>query len=716
VAAGGRAVVLFDADTHPLAAGWSGPLPAQPAAGEEVSTLGTLAAYPLCARGKLLGVLAVATGMRLGPRHLATLEDLSSLAGLSADRDRLLSYSHSQEALAQTVVRHAPVAIAVLTGEEHTLALSNPAFATLLGLEQKDTLTGRCLAELLPPDRASSVAASLRLDAVYQSGEPQAMIELPIHHSARGMTYWNVTSSPLSLVSASVGGVLVAAVEVTRQVVSRQRALDSAEMAQERIGQMMTLHATSLAVASQLGADPRELLTDILRRSIALLCARAGAVYVLDPRFNELEVIVCQGLRGDYTGARIRVGDGLAGRVGETGEGLIVDDYRAYPYRTAIYDGEDFSAVIGVPLIHRGRVVGVLDVLDEAERRAFTDDDLWLLDLFAAQGAQAIENARTYVELERAYRKQRELDRMKDDFIATASHELRTPLTGVSGFLDLLLDYPGSRDEPLALEFLEKASQSAEELAEIAERLLQTSRLDTGRMEIHAGPVRLDVVVEEVLHSYKGLQQSQGSHYDLSARIAPGVYVEADLGRLKQVLDNLISNAIKYSPHGGHIEVTCEAFGLSAGGAYPAEERAPAVGSIEERPTVVMPHLVPGMTGEEESSTSPSPAVAAAGRLQDYITVVVRDHGMGIPASEQGNLFRRFSRLDSARSSQIRGTGLGLYICRQIMRAMDGDVWLQASEPGQGSAFAFALPAAEPEDDQSQEMTSATSARTAHGL
>jgi signal transduction histidine kinase len=523
------------------------------------------------------------------------------------------------------------------------------------------------------------------------------------------MTYWNVTSSPLSPFSASVGAILVAAVEVTRQVVSRQRALDSAEMAQDRIGQMMTLHATSLEVASQLGADPRELLADILRRSIALLNARAGAVYVLDPRFDELEVIVCQGLRGDYAGARIRVGDGLAGRVGETGQGLIVDDYRDYPYRTAIYDGEDFSAVIAVPLIHRGQVVGVLDVLDDAERRAFTDDDLWLLDLFAAQAAQAIENARTYVELERAYRKQRDLDRMKDDFIATASHELRTPLTGVSGFLDLLLEYPGSRDESLALEFLQKASESAQELAEIAERLLQTSRLDTGQLEMHTGPVRLATVIEEVLHSYKELQQSQGSHYDLSAEIAPEVYVEADLGRLKEVLDNLVSNAIKYSPHGGRIIVTCEVLALSSGTDYPMEERTQDSSGIDERPTLVMPHLVTGETGEDESPRAPSPAVIAAGLSKHYVTVVVRDHGMGIPVTEQGDLFRRFSRLDSARASQIRGTGLGLYICRQIMRAMDGDVWLQESTPGDGSAFAFMLPAAETHDNLRLPVKTATS-------
>jgi signal transduction histidine kinase len=83
---------------------------------------------------------------------------------------------------------------------------------------------------------------------------------------------------------------------------------------------------------------------------------------------------------------------------------------------------------------------------------------------------------------------------------------------------------------------------------------------------------------------------------------------------------------------------------------------------------------------------------------------------MGIPVTEQGNLFRRFSRLDSARASQIRGTGLGLYICRQIMRAMDGDVWLQESTPGEGSAFAFTLPAAEPQDDELLPVKTVTSA------
>src|SRR5262249_10262778 len=139
--------------------------------------------------------------------------------------------------------------------------------------------------------------------------------------------------------------------------------------------------------------------------------------------------------------------------------------------------------------------------------------------------------------------------------IATASHELRTPLTGVQGFLDLLLDYPGSRDEETATEFLQKAADSAQELAEIAERLLQTSRLDTGRVALHIDRIRLATVVDETLRSFRELQRAQGQTHELVAELAPELYVRADLGRLKEVLDNLVGNAVKYSPQGGQIIV-----------------------------------------------------------------------------------------------------------------------------------------------------------------
>ena len=89
---------------------------------------------------------------------------------------------------------------------------------------------------------------------------------------------------------------------------------------------------------------------------------------------------------------------------------------------------------------------------------------------------------------------------------------------------------------------------------------------------------------------------------------------------------------------------------------------------------------------------APSSALVEAARRRSYHAVLVCDEGIGIPEKERGHLFGRFSRLESARASQIRGAGLGLYICRQTMRAMEGDVWLRGSEPGRGSVFAFALP------------------------
>ncbi len=659
---------------------------------ERPDGLSTLAGYPLRSRGQFLGVLLVGATGRMGARHHALLEELADVTALATDRYHLLTYSSSQEALAQTVVRQAPVAIAVLHGPHHVFALANPTFSLLLGVDGAADLTGRSLSDVVR-ERAASLATSLRLEAVALGGEPQVMVELPLRHVDRGMTYWNVTSTPLRLLAEGEIGVLVAAVEVTRQVVARQRSQETAEVAQERIAQMMTLHATSLAVASQLGADPRELLADILRRSIALLNGRAGAVYVRDTRRDDLEVIVSQGLRGDYVGSRISVGVGLAGHVAQTGQGLYVDDYRPYAGRAAIYDAEDFSAIIAVPLIQRGQVIGVLDVLDDAERRAFTDDDLWLLELFAAQAAQAIENARTYVELERAYRKQRELDRMKDDFIATASHELRTPLTGVQGFIDLLVDYPGSRDDPRALDFLGQASASAQELAEISERLLQTSRLDTGRIGLHLVRVRLAQVVDEVLRSFRALQVAQGDKHELVAEVAPELYVRADLGRLKEVLDNLIGNAIKYSPHGGRVVVTCAPAHFDRADAGEAE--MPGRANIDERPTEILP-LLSGTPELADNPCEPRAAVLEKAAEHPYLVIEVRDEGMGIPLSEQRRLFGRFARTEEARASQIRGTGLGLYICRQILRAMDGDVWLEQSAPGRGSVFAVALPEATP--------------------
>ena len=702
-----RPVVLF-ADVDPsITGGWFAKLPDAAPTGDGAQGPGTLLALPLRARGQFLGVMALVTRQRLAQRQLTALEELSDLLALAADRDRLLSYSRTQEALAQTMVRHAPVAMALLTGPDHVVALANPAFFELLGVEDSQDALGFPLRQSLA-DGAARFSTMLRLDAVFHGSEPQAMIELPIH-LGRGATYWNVTTSPVIGEGGVIGGVLVAAVDVTRQVTARYRAQELAEDAQVRIAQMLSLHATTLDTARQVGSDPRDLLASILRRSIALLSGQAGVIYARGRRGDELEVVVSQGLRRDYTGSRIRIGEGLAGQVALTGLGHVIDDYRAYPAHSAIYDDETVTAIISVPLAHHGQVVGVLDVLDDAERRVFTDDDLWLLELFASQAAQAMENARMYVELESAYRKQRELDRMKDDFIATASHELRTPLTVVQGYLELLRAAPAAQVNARVADYVNKSATAADDLADVADRLLQTSRLDTGRLELHVTPVRLAQVIDESLRAFRALQEAQGKTHELIMEAPDDAYALADLGRLKETLDNLISNAIKYSPKGGSVRVWWEPASFSAyeqlaeehAATYAATHTAdPAEsGVIDEQPTARLAPLDAQGSPQPDAANdpcAPCPAVLEAARAQPYHVIFVSDAGMGIPEDERPNLFGRFSRLESARASQIRGVGLGLYICRQTLRAMGGDIWLRESTTGKGSVFAFTLPATGP--------------------
>jgi signal transduction histidine kinase len=276
----------------------------------------------------------------------------------------------------------------------------------------------------------------------------------------------------------------------------------------------------------------------------------------------------------------------------------------------------------------------------------------------------------------------------------------------VQGFLELLLDLPAMQADPLAQEFAVHAADSARDLAEIAERLLQTARLDSGRLDLHTGPVRLAPVVERVLRSFGDLEGAQGTQHALLANVPAGFVAQGDLGRLKEVLDNLVSNAIKYSPPGGAITVWCgpAPFGLACRTPIEAllhdlsgETLVDAPERFVDGPTVTLPIVI---TDDEDialdparGASQPARALLEAAETRPYLVLTVSDQGIGVPENERARLFGRFSRLDGARLSQTRGAGLGLYICRQLARAMGGDVWLQESASGHGSVFAIALPA-----------------------
>jgi len=227
----------------------------------------------------------------------------------------------------------------------------------------------------------------------------------------------------------------------------------------------------------------------------------------------------------------------------------------------------------------------------------------------------------------------REFDRLKDEFIAIVSHELRTPLTSVYGAAMTLESH--DLDEKRKQALLEIISTEAARLSRLLDDILWVSRLDSGRARPHITPVPPLALTEEVVDATR-------THlpHELSLELlhdSPLPDVAADSDKLRQVLVNLVENAVKYS-HAGRIQV----------------------------------------------------------RLGSYygnVRFSVRDEGPGIPLNQQERIFEKFYRLDPNMTNGVGGTGLGLYICRELVEAMKGDIWVE-SIPGQGSTFSFELPVA----------------------
>ena len=230
----------------------------------------------------------------------------------------------------------------------------------------------------------------------------------------------------------------------------------------------------------------------------------------------------------------------------------------------------------------------------------------------------------------------RELDRMKSDFIDTISHELRTPLHSIKGFNRLILD--GLVTDPeVQKEFQNTIDQQTDRLSKLIDELLDVSRLNSGRFDLRKKPIAIENLIGNAIQSFYAATNDRNItvREEIQANLPD---VEADETRIRQVVDNLLSNAFKFSPAGG--EITVEA----------------------------------SLTNNE-------------------ILVRVQDQGVGIPDEAKPHIFERFYRVDSSLTRDTVGTGLGLYISKQLVEAHDGKIWLE-SALNQGSTFSFLLPLA----------------------
>jgi signal transduction histidine kinase len=235
----------------------------------------------------------------------------------------------------------------------------------------------------------------------------------------------------------------------------------------------------------------------------------------------------------------------------------------------------------------------------------------------------------------------KEAERLKDEFIAIAAHELKTPMAAVKGYADMLIRQstrdPHARLADWQTEALETIDQATSRLVELTNDLLDVTRIQARRVQLHQEPHDLVALARRMIKRF----QVTTDRHALSVEVESSeVYVVAflDVGRTEQVLGNLLSNAIKYSPDGGPITIHI---------------REGAPGGVAE--------------------------------------MRVEDHGIGIPKEQQSQLFQRFARAENARELGIAGTGLGLYLCRELMELQGGRIWFTTAE-GHGTTFYVTLP------------------------
>ncbi len=273
----------------------------------------------------------------------------------------------------------------------------------------------------------------------------------------------------------------------------------------------------------------------------------------------------------------------------------------------------------------------------QLERRVEVEEDDELGDLERGFNEMATRTGAAQAEL-------REAVRTREEFLSVASHELRTPLTPLKGFAALTLQRleksTQAPDREWLLKALRSMSRQTERLARLVDDLLDTARIQGGRFELERQRVDLVPVLREVLERFE-LRGESGLRFEFQPPPGPveGVW---DAPRLDQVITNLLSNAVRYSPQGGTVRI-----------------------SLEESPTTV--------------------------------ELRVRDEGIGIPPESVQGLFRPFARASNATSRHFGGLGLGLFICREIVERHGGEIWAESPGPQQGSSFHVRLPRAQPE-------------------
>ncbi|MDM8527647.1 ATP-binding protein [Anaerolineales bacterium HSG24] len=396
--------------------------------------------------------------------------------------------------------------------------------------------------------------------------------------------------------------------------------------------------------------DLRQLLIELVNQLQTIFSQAHIHIYLFDEENNNLVMTEGTGQAGQQLKEqeyRQEVGHGIIGTVFKTGKYFLNQNIQETDVFIANPLLPDIASELAVPIRKAGNLIGVLDIQSK-KLNAFSSEDVSMMQLIADQSAIAIDNARLLAERQSTIMRLREVDQAKSQFITMMSHELRTPLNAINGFAELLMlglsgDLPNQAQEDIQLIY-----DSGQHLLNLINDVLDISQIEAGQIQIEPEILSVKEVMQDVQATSIALVQNKPIQLLIDVpEVIPDVW--ADRTRLKQILLNLVGNAIKFTQKG--------------------------------QITIKVTKLDLHWSATEALDQS------------NQIVFSVIDSGIGISADKRQVIFEQFQQADMSDSREYGGTGLGLTICQQLVQMHNGKLGVK-SEESIGSEFYFSLPIA----------------------
>ena len=439
--------------------------------------------------------------------------------------------------------------------------------------------------------------------------------------------------------------------ETNRDITERKRVEEQLRESEART----IAEANALARLNELSSSLWQIQTlndglgSMLDATMELLNADKGNVQIFDEESRVLRILSQRGFDAEFLELFREVStddDTACGRALRTGERVVIEDVESEdsyaPFRP-IARAADYRAVQSTPLIGRnGTPLGMLSTHFRSVHRP-SEQDLRRLDLYIRQAADFIERCRTEQQLEKLLEREKRMraaaegaNRIKDEFLATVSHELRTPLNAILGWATMIRN--GKLDASTAARAIETIERNAKSQAQLIEDLLDVSRIISGKMRLDIKPILLTSIVKSAMDSIRPAAEAKNIRFELV--IDPRAdRMRADEARIQQIIWNLLSNSVKFTPAGGSVQIRISC---------------------------------------NDSTTE----------------LAISDTGEGISAEFLPHVFNRFEQADGSRTRRHGGLGLGLAITRHLVEMHGGTIVAESDGIGLGSTFTIKMPVA----------------------